>query len=110
MKRPWSVTVISLVFVLAGAAGIVYHFSELTEIFRAWDVVLVFVVRLLAIVGGVFAWRGANWARFLLVAWIGYHVYLSIFHTTEGLIMHSIMMLLTVLALFHRKANDFFKK
>jgi hypothetical protein len=99
----------SVVYILAGASGIIYHASELTNLFSQPDQAWIFIVRLLAIVGGVFAFRGANWARWLLVAWILYHVYLSFFHETAQLVMHSALAVITVVAFFYRKANAFFR-
>jgi hypothetical protein len=109
MKRPLSVTLISYLFIIAGTAGILYHAAELIEIVAEPDVILVLVVRMLAIVGGVFALRGARWSRWLLTAWIGYHVVLSFYHSTSELAMHAALMIVVLVALFHPKANRYFK-
>src|SRR6187549_1449514 len=110
MKRPLSVTLISYLFIIAGAAGIIYHASELKEIATRPDVILVLAVRLLAIVGGLYTLRGANWARWLLVAWIVYHVILSFYHSTAELAMHFVLSIVVIISLFHPKANAYFKK
>jgi hypothetical protein len=109
MKRPLSVTIISLLFMIAGISGIVYHASEWIDVGTQPEDILVFIIRLLAIVGGVFAWRGHNWARWLLLTWITYHVVLSFYHTTAELVMHGVLMVVTFIALFNRKANAYFK-
>jgi hypothetical protein len=109
MKRPRSVTLIGYLFIVAGATGIVYHASELITIFTNSEVILVLVVRLLAIVGGVFTLRGTNWARWLVTAWIVYHVVLSFYHSPAELVMHAVIMILVFVALFNKKANGFFK-
>lgn len=109
-QRPLAVTLISCLFMAAGAMGIVYHASELKQFAANPEMVWVLVVRLLAIVGGIFVLRRANWARWLLVAWIGYHVIISFFHTSAELIMHVIIMIVTIVALFQPKANIFFRK
>ena len=108
MKRPLSVTLISYLFIIAGAAGIIYHASELKEIATRPEVILVLAVRLLAIVGGLYTLRGANWARWLLVAWIVYHVILSFYHSTAELAMHAVLTVVVLIALFHRVANAYF--
>ncbi len=62
-KRPLSVTVISCLFAAAGAIGLVYHLTELKTLDPfPYDVLWVCLVRLLAIVCGVFMLRGSNWA------------------------------------------------
>jgi hypothetical protein len=110
MNRPLSVTLISYLFIASGMMGIIYHASELKEIVARPEVSLVLLVRLLAIIGGAFTFRGANWARWLLVAWIIYHTILSFFHSTGELAMHAGFTILVALALFHTKANAYFQK
>ena len=107
--RPLSITLISCLFIAAGVVGIIYHASELKDVAMP-EVGLVLFVRMLAIIGGVFTLRGANWARWLLVAWIIYHVILSFFHSTAELIMHFVLSIVVVMSLFHPKANTYFKK
>jgi hypothetical protein len=108
MKCPLSVTLISYLFMAAGTVGIIYHASELKEMATRPEVISVLVVRLLAIVGGVFALRSANWARWLLVTWIVYHVILSFYHSTAELAMHAVLTVVVLIALFHKKANAYF--
>jgi hypothetical protein len=107
--RPLSVTLISYLFIAAGVIGILYHAPELKDIAMP-EVSLVLFVRMLAIIGGIFTLRGANWARLLLVTWIIYHVILSFYHSSAELIMHFILSIVVVISLFHPKANGYFKR
>jgi hypothetical protein len=107
--RPVSITLISYLFIAAGVVGIIYHASELKDLATP-EVSLVLFIRMLAILAGVFALRGASWARLLLVAWIIYHVILSFSHSTDELIMHFVLSIVVVISLFHPKANAYFKK
>ena len=70
--RPLAVTVIAGIFLAVGAGMFAYHFPSLV----AWrqDAVWVEGTEFLAIVIGVFLLRGANWARWLAVSWLGFHV------------------------------------
>src|SRR5258708_6488923 len=70
MKRPFPVTILGCLFVVAGLVGLIYHLSE-----RPLDhwIVPVSIIRLIAVVGGVFLLRGHNWARWLLLAWLSFH-------------------------------------
>ena len=106
---PLSVTLISCLFIAAGIIGIIYHASELKDLATP-EVSLVLFVRMLAIIGGIFTLRGANWARWLLVAWIFYHVILSFFHSSAEVIMHFVLSIVVVISLFHPKANTYFRK
>jgi len=108
-QRPLSITLISYLFIAAGAMGIIYHASELKDLVTP-EVSLVLFVRMLAIIGGIFVLRGANWARWLLVTWITYHVILSFFHSTGEVIMHFVLSIVVVISLFHPKANTYFRK
>ncbi len=110
MNRPWSVTLIGILFILSGAVGIIYHAPELKQLADNPRIILVFVIRVLAIVGGAFTLRAANWARWLLVAWMVYHVALSFYHDLAQLLTHCGFLFLLFFALFHQKTNVYFKK
>ncbi len=63
-KRPLSIIIVGCGFIACGILGIAYHAAEFNPKapFEA-DLVLGLLVRLLAILGGIFLLRGANWAR-----------------------------------------------
>src|ERR1700757_3864306 len=58
MKRPFEVTFLGGLFIIAGTVGLVYHLSD-----RPVDhwIILIAAVRILAIVGGVFLLLGRGW-------------------------------------------------
>ncbi|SRR6266446_8774760 len=109
-KRPLSITIISWLFVAAGVIGLAYHATEFKadEPFQ-FDVVWVCFVRLLAILCGVFMLRGSNWARWLLLAWIAYHVFLSAFHSLSELVMHSLLFAVVAYFLFRPRTSSYFR-
>ncbi|MGH9907457.1 MAG: hypothetical protein ACRD8U_17950, partial [Pyrinomonadaceae bacterium] len=109
-KRPLSVTVISCLFIVAGAIGFTYHLTE----FKAqgkfdYEVALIFLVRLLAVIAGLFMLRGSNWARWLLLAWIVDHVILSSFHSLSELVLHSLLLVVVAYFLFRPRASAYFR-
>jgi len=109
-KRPGSVTVIGCIFVIAGAIGFAYHLTE----FKAlrpfeYDVVLVLLVRLLAIIGGVFLIRGSDWARWFLLIWLAYHVILSAFHSMFELIIHGLLLAVMAYFLYRPLVSAYFR-
>jgi hypothetical protein len=109
-KRPRSVTVISWLFVIAGAVGLAYHATEFkTNGPIQYDVVWVCLVRLLAIIGAVFLLRASNWARWLIVIWLAYHVILSAFHSASQLIMHALLFAVIAYFLFRPPASAYFR-
>jgi hypothetical protein len=109
-KRPLSVTVISVIFLVAGVIGLVYHATEFKSQtpFR-YDLVWVSLVRLLAIICAVFMLRAGNWARWLLVIWIAYHVVLSAFHSASELIIHSLLLVVVAYFLFRPSTSLYFR-
>jgi uncharacterized membrane protein HdeD (DUF308 family) len=52
-QRPLSVVLISLLFIISGIAGIIYHFDELHELAEEPHEIWVLLVRILAIAGGI---------------------------------------------------------
>ncbi len=108
-SRPISVTVIAWVYIAAGAIGFVYHFAELLERPFHYDAIWVECLRLLAVVAGVFILRGRNWARWLALAWIGFHVIVSAFHSLPELAIHCLFFALTTWALFWGGASRHFR-
>ena len=108
-NRPLSITIISWFYIAAGITGIAYHSTEFNihDPF-AGELLLSLFIRLLVIIGGVFTFRSANWARWLLLAWIVYHAYLSFFHTFSGEIMHSVLLVITIYILFRPIVSEYF--
>jgi hypothetical protein len=53
--------------------------------------------------------RGRNWARWLLVAWLVYHVILSVFHPLPQLIMHGLLLVVMAYFLFRPRASAYFR-
>jgi hypothetical protein len=72
-----------------GVMGIAYHLSDFSpkhpfEFENVW----ILLVRITAIVSGAFMLRGSNWARWLSLAWIAFHLILSFFHSLQEVVVH----------------------
>jgi hypothetical protein len=109
-RLPIAVILVSLLFITAGAIGIVYHFKEVD----VWHPLVnhalwLELVRLLAIVAGVFMLRGSNWARWLALAWISFHVVISVFHSLDQLVMHAVLMAVITYCLFRQDSREYFR-
>jgi hypothetical protein len=109
-KRPLSVALICALFLIAGAVGILYHAIEL-KLSSAPEPnqLLVLFVRLLAIIGAIFAFRGKNWARWLLVLWMALHVVISAFNSASQTIVHAALLAVIAWFLFRRPSSNFFQ-
>ena len=109
--RPLSVIAIATLYIVMGAIGFAYHVTEFEsgQSFRG-DFLWVELVRLLAVVAGVFMLRGHDWARWLALAWIAYHVILSAFHTIPELLMHAVFFVVLACLLLSGAANRYFRR
>jgi hypothetical protein len=108
-KRPLAVLILSWVFIATGVIGILYHLSQVKvpEGFQV-DIVWIFGASLAAIVCGAFMLRGKNWARWLALAWITFHVVLSVFHSLQQVLVHGLLWLLFAYILFRPEARAYF--
>ena len=105
-KRPLPVTLLSLLIAAAGAVGFAYHLNEINRHHPFQnDALLVELVRLIAIVSGVYMLRGQNWARWLALAWIGFHVVVSAFHSLPQFAFHGVLFAVFAYFLFRRQAS-----
>ena len=69
---------------------------------------MVHLSRLAAIVSGLFMLRGHNWARWLLAAWIAFHIVLSAVHSWLQLLIHVLIFSVILFFLFRPRASEYF--
>ncbi len=109
-KRPTSVTIVALVYVVMGIVGFVYHFNELRGAGAfPYGMLWVELVRLLAVVCGVFMLIGQDWARWVALAWIAFHVVISLFHAWPEFAMHCLFLALIAWILLRAPAALYFR-
>jgi hypothetical protein len=110
-KPPLSVTIISWLFIAVGVISFAYHFNEFrTQHPFQYDALWVLLLRLMAIVCGAFMLRGDNWARWLTMVWMAYHVILSGFHSLQQLVIHSLLLAVFAYFLFRAEATLHFRR
>jgi hypothetical protein len=114
-QRPRSITIISWVFIAFG--GIAF----LTSLLPYVDPVpveriaylkahwIVHVARIVAVVSGVFMLYGFNWSRWLLVAWIGFHIIISALHSPLQLLLHGLIFAVVLYLVFRPQASAYFR-
>lgn len=111
MKRPIVVTILAFLLMLTGAAGLVgdsTHFKSLPAHF--YETMGIAALHGIAIVAGAFLLRGHNWARWLAIAWITFHLGISLWHSAEELLIHFIVFALFLWALFRGKSGKYFSR
>lgn len=106
MKRPIPVTILGLLFIVVGLVGVVYHLSQ-----RPLDrwVALISLIRVVAVVGGVFLLKGRNWARWLMLGWLGFHVGVSAFRSLSDCIAHAVLLLVVAYFLLTPPDSQYFQ-
>jgi hypothetical protein len=109
-RRPWTVTAIAFLFIAAGLLGVTHHATDMFSggTFRLDEVWLV-LIRSLAIVAGVFMLRRADWARWLALAWLAYHVALSAFHSFSDTLIHGLLLAGIAFVLLHSASAAWFR-
>jgi hypothetical protein len=114
-KRPLSLIIISWLFIVLGLVSFIYGFLPQAQtaphagdshFFDTW---LVPVIRALASVSGIFILCGFNWARWLLVAWMAFHIAISLLHSLGAFLMHCVIFGAIGWFLFRPQASAFFK-
>jgi len=109
-RRSLPVTIIACVYILAGAVGFARHLIEFSAQRRfPYDIVWAELVSVIAIVAGVYMLRRHNWARWLALAWMAFHVVLSAFHTLPEFAIHCLFCVILVYFLFRPAATRYFR-
>jgi hypothetical protein len=119
MRRPGAITIIACLFIVVGAAGLLNDLWPLLTADAArqlaklkadgWaDLGPAWTSRLLAIVGGVGLLGGHNWARWLLLAWMLFHIGLSAFHSVSQLLVHCAIFTPILYLLFRPSVKPYF--
>ena len=109
-KRPLTVTIIGWIFIAAGVVGLAHHLTEIKphQPFP-FENVWILLLSVVAIVSGVFILRGSNWARWLALAWIAFHVFLSFLHSWQQVSVHSLLFVVIGYVLFRPGARVRFR-
>jgi len=109
-KRPLSVTIIAILFIVVGLVSLAVHLSNFDP--RApfpSDLVWASLVSVIAVIAGICMLRGYDWARWLALLWMAFHVALSYFDPLRTLIVHSIFLVVLAYFLFRRPVREYFR-
>jgi hypothetical protein len=109
-KRPLSVTILGCIYIGVGSVGFVYHLREiLARHAFHYDDLLVELTEFVAIVCGAFMLPGHNWARWVALAWIAFHVALSAFRAFPEFAIHGLFCAAIAWILFWPEAARYFR-
>jgi hypothetical protein len=110
-KRPLSLTIVALLFLVTGIGGTVLHLTEIRALhpFPA-DAVLAALVSVVAIICGIYLLLRQNWARWLAIAWLLFHVAISALHSRQGLLFHTALLVVFSYLLFRAASSAYFRR
>ena len=106
MKRPFQVTMLGWLFIAVGILSTIYHL--LKSPLDRWTVPIL-LVGIIAIVAGVFLLRGARWARWLVLAWLAFHVVVSGFNSLSDAMAHLVLLLAVGYVLLGPPTSNYFQ-
>ena len=109
-SRPLSVTILAWIYIAVGVIGAIGHGSEFAagRVFHS-DVIWIELTEFAAILCGAFILKGQNWARWLALAWIAFHVILSAFHAFPEFAIHCAFCAVIAWFLFRPPAARYFR-
>ncbi len=108
-NRPRSVTIIAALFIAVGVLGMIGHFMDfkIQHPFQ-YDILWVALVHVLAVVAGVYMLLGNNWARWLAILWMAFHVAISA-GKLPPLAIHTLLFITLAYFLFRKDAREYFR-
>ena len=104
-RRPNAVLLVSCLYMAVGAIAFVFNFPKLITLQK--DSIWIELTELLAFIAGAFMFRGHNWARWLALVWMAFHVAIS-FPVVRQVVIHSIILVLIAWVLFRPDARRYF--
>jgi hypothetical protein len=110
IKRPYEVTVVSLLLIAIGIVSIAANASALKppQAFEAGNIAIL-ALRLLGILCGVFMLMRRDWARWLALVWIAFHAVIGFLNSMGKGIFHALIFGLIGLALLRPDVSDWFR-
>jgi hypothetical protein len=109
-KRPITVTIPGCILIATGVVALAYHATDFKPSHALpSEVVWISLVRIIAIVSGVFILRGSNWARWLALAWIAFHVAISFLDSWQKVAVHGLIFALFAYLLLRPEARAYFR-
>lgn len=104
-RRPIAILLLSCLYTAVGTTGFVVNFPKLIALQQ--ESIWIELTELLALIAGAFMFRGRNWARWLALVWMAFHVAIS-FPVVRQVITHSIIFALIAWILFRPDARRYF--
>ncbi|MBV4360656.1 hypothetical protein [Pinibacter aurantiacus] len=109
-RRPITVVIVGMLFILAGCMSIAFHVKDFFQPdAKLSEVIWALVVRLTALVCGILLFFRVDWARWLAVIWLLYHVIIGALHSKSEMAMHIVLLIVVAILLFVPVSSAYFR-
>ena len=105
MKRPFSVAFLGWLFIVVGPAALCYHLVR--GRLDLWMIPIA-LVEITAVVAGIYLLKGCNWARWLVLAWLAFHVVVRAFDSLPSSVPHLLLLIACGYFLFTPPDSTYF--
>ena len=106
--RPLLITILGWMLIVVGVLEFAEHAAAIRWPLTA-EAVGVPLFELVILACGVFLLRGQNWARWVAVAWVGFHVIVSSLHSAMAGILHGLIFVAFAWLMFRPEVNAWFR-
>jgi hypothetical protein len=106
--RPISVTVLAWLFIAVGVIAFVRNFPSILHLEK--DSFLIEFVELVGLTAGIFMLRRQNWARWLAIVWMAFHVAVAAFFRVQGLLVHILIFAGITVLLLRSDSAAYFRR
>jgi hypothetical protein len=106
--RPLLITLLGWMLIALGALEFAIRAAQFRRPLHADDFGVP-LFELVILVCGIYLLRGANWARWLAVAWIGFHVVVGSLNSVMRGVVHGLIFLAFTWLMFRPEMNAWFR-
>lgn len=107
ITRPFEVTFLGWLFIVVGILSTAHHLVKGS--LDRWMIAIV-LVGAIAVVAGIFLLRSANWARWLVLAWLAFHVVASALNSMWDALPHLVLLLVIGYVLLGPPTSKYFHR
>jgi uncharacterized membrane protein HdeD (DUF308 family) len=107
MKRPFQITFLGWLFIVVGILSTAHHLWKGSLDRWMFPIVLVGII---AVVAGIFLLRSARWARWVILAWLAFHVVVSALNSLSDALPHVVLLLVVGYVLLGPPTSKYFQR
>lgn len=107
IKRPFEVTFLGWLFIVVGILSTAYHLWKGSLDRWTFPIVLLGAI---AVVAGVYLLRGARWVRWLVLAWLAFHVVAGALQSVSIAMPHVVLLLVIAYVLLGPPTSSYYNR